>query len=149
MQAVRENKTNGFKLVVMYVFMIGGVLLAYLVIRWYGEGLTSALPAGLAKPFNGSAGSSPDVMLHVLLALIVVIILARMLGSLFRTFHQPPVIGEIIAGILLGPSVLGRLAPGVASAVLPSSVAPFLNVISQVGVIPTCSWLGSSLTLSY
>jgi Kef-type K+ transport system membrane component KefB len=135
MQAVRENKTNGFKLVVMYVFMIGGVLLAYLVIRWYGEGLTSALPAGLAKPFNGSAGSSPDVMLHVLLALIVVIILARMLGSLFRTFHQPPVIGEIIAGILLGPSVLGRIAPGIASTVLPSSVAPFLNVISQVGVI--------------
>ena len=44
-------------------------------------------------------------------------------------------IGEIIAGVVLGPSVLGRLAPSVASYVLPTSVAPFLNVIAQVGVI--------------
>jgi Kef-type K+ transport system membrane component KefB len=133
MKAARENK-NGFKLVATYVLMIGGVLLAYLVIRRYGEGLSPASPIG-ALPRGTAASSPPDVMLHVLLALIVVIILARMLGSLFRRFHQPPVVGEIIAGILLGPSVLGRFAPGVAFAVLPSSVAPFLNVISQVGVI--------------
>jgi Kef-type K+ transport system membrane component KefB len=74
-------------------------------------------------------------MLHVLLALIVVIVMARALGTLYRAVHQPPVIGEIIAGILLGPSVLGRVAPGVASYVLPASVAPFLNVIAQIGVI--------------
>jgi hypothetical protein len=72
-----------------------------------------------------------DVMLQVLLALIVVILMARTLGSLFRAIHQPPVIGgEIIAGVVLGPSVLGHLAPGVASYVLPTSVAPFLNVIA-------------------
>src|ERR1700749_3483698 len=130
-----ENRTNHVKLTVLYVLMIGGVLLAYLAIRQYGEGLIPASPAGLALPRGSAASSPPDVMLHVLLALIVVIILARALGSLFRAFHQPPVIGEIIAGILLGPSVLGRLAPGVAAAVLPSSVAPFLNVLSQVGVI--------------
>ena len=74
-------------------------------------------------------------MLHVLLALIVVIVMARGLGTLFRSVHQPPVVGEIIAGIVLGPSVLGRLAPGVSAYVLPGSVAPFLDVISQVGVI--------------
>jgi hypothetical protein len=130
-----ENRTNHVKLIVLYVLMIGGVLLAYLAIRQYGEGLSPASPAGLAPPRGSAASSPPDVMLHVLLALIVVIILARALGSLFRAFHQPPVIGEIIAGILLGPSVLGRLAPGLASDVLPSAVAPFLNVISQVGVI--------------
>src|SRR5208282_536191 len=80
-------------------------------------------------------GSSADVMLHVILALIVVIVMARTLGALFRAIHQPPVIGEIIAGIVLGPSVLGRVAPEVASYVLPTSVAPFLNVIAQIGVI--------------
>ena len=44
-------------------------------------------------------------------------------------------IGEVIAGILLGPSLLGRVAPGVAAYVLPPSVAPFLGVIAQLGVI--------------
>ena len=134
MDIAQETETSPVKLTALYMLMIGSVLIAYLAIRQYGEGLSPASPAGLAPP-RGAAASSPDIMLHVLLALIVIIILARMLGSLFRAFHQPPVIGEIIAGILLGPSALGWLAPGVAAAVLPSSVAPFLNVIAQVGVI--------------
>lgn len=88
------------------------------------------------KSAGGSASSSADMMLHVLLALVVVIVMARTLGALFRKIHyQPPVIGEIIAGIVLGPSVLGRIAPGVAAYVLPPSVAPFLNIIAQIGVI--------------
>jgi Kef-type K+ transport system membrane component KefB len=45
------------------------------------------------------------------------------------------VIGEIIAGILLGPSFLGRLSPETSTLLLPTSVAPFLQIIAQVGVI--------------
>src|SRR6267154_1529940 len=44
-------------------------------------------------------------------------------------------IGEIIAGILLGPSLLGRLAPGASAYLFPPAVGPFLNIIAQVGVI--------------
>ena len=44
-------------------------------------------------------------------------------------------IGEIIAGILLGPSLLARAAPGVSAYLLPASIAPFLNVLSQIGVV--------------
>jgi Kef-type K+ transport system membrane component KefB len=88
--------------------------------------------APIAAAATSAASSSSDLMLHLLLALIM---MARGLGTLFRSLHQPPVVGEIIAGIVLGPSVLGRLAPGVSAYVLPGSVAPFLNVISQVGVI--------------
>jgi len=135
MRPAPENRPTNFALAVVYALMLFGVVAAYLVIRWYGEGLIPAASLGSFKSSAGSSGSSPDVMLHVLLALIAVIVMARTLGSLFRAFHQPPVIGEIIAGIILGPSVLGRLAPDVASAVLPPSIAPFLNVISQVGVI--------------
>jgi Kef-type K+ transport system membrane component KefB len=71
----------------------------------------------------------------VLLALVVVIVTARAVGSLFKYLHQPPVVGEILAGILLGPSLLGRVAPSVSAYLLPKAVAPFLGVLSQVGVI--------------
>src|ERR1700722_19571451 len=96
MDLTPNNRTNHFKLIVVYVLMIGGVLLAYLAIRRHGEGLSPALPVGLAVSHGSATSSPPDVMRHVLLALIVVIILARALGALFRPFHQPPVIGEII-----------------------------------------------------
>ena len=71
----------------------------------------------------------------MLLALALVIASARALGALFRFVQQPPVIGEMIAGIMLGPSLLGRVAPGFAAYILPQSIAPLLNVISQFGVI--------------
>jgi Kef-type K+ transport system membrane component KefB len=135
MQATPDKETNTLKIILAYGLMIIGVGCAYLVIRRYGEGMTASGAALAAKAQAGAAPTSTDVMLHVLLALIVVIVLARVLGTLFRLVHQPPVIGEIIAGIVLGPSVLGRVAPGVAAYVLPTTVAPFLNVIAQIGVI--------------
>lgn len=85
---------------------------------------------------------------HVLLALIVVIIAARVLGALFRRLAQPPVIGEVVAGILLGPSLLGRVAPSVSSYVLPPSVAPHLQVIAQLGVILFMFLVGLELDTS-
>jgi Kef-type K+ transport system membrane component KefB len=45
------------------------------------------------------------------------------------------VIGEVIAGILLGPSVLGRFAPEFSSYVFPAQILPFLGVLAQIGVI--------------
>ncbi|HXW85238.1 MAG TPA: cation:proton antiporter, partial [Candidatus Binataceae bacterium] len=104
----------------------------YLVIRAIGESLSA--PPAAEVSFGGLASEPVDVM-HVLLALVVVIVMARGVGSLFRVFHQPPVVGEIIAGIMLGPSLLGRIAPGAQSYLFPHSVVPFLNVLSQVGVI--------------
>jgi Kef-type K+ transport system membrane component KefB len=133
MPSAAEPKTSNLKIIVAYGLMVVGVVLAYLVIRWYGEGLSPSMAVGAAK--TSAAAGQGDVMLHVLLALIVVIVMARTLGALFRAIHQPPVIGEIIAGIVLGPSVLGRIAPQVASYVLPTTVAPILNVIAQIGVI--------------
>jgi Kef-type K+ transport system membrane component KefB len=76
-----------------------------------------------------------ETFLHLLLALIVVILTARGLGAAFKRIQQPPVIGEVIAGIALGPSLLGRIAPDATKFLLPPAVAPFLSVIAQVGVI--------------
>ena len=60
---------------------------------------------------------------------------ARAMGWLFRSASQPQVVGEILAGIVLGPSLLGRLAPGAEGYLFPAAVGPFLNIIAQVGVI--------------
>jgi Kef-type K+ transport system membrane component KefB len=80
---------------------------------------------------TSAAGS--DVLLHVLLAMGIA--LGRVLGVLFARLGQPPVIGEVIAGILLGPSLLGRVAPDVAAYLLPAHTAPYLGVIAQLGVV--------------
>ncbi len=119
----------------LYGSMIAGVVVAFAGIRTWGEKLSA--PAEAAGAIYGSAPGQVDVsaLLHVLLALALVITTARILGTLFRVGHQPPVIGEILAGILLGPSLLGRFAPAVSHYLLPATVAPFLNVIAQVGVI--------------
>lgn len=109
-------------------------VLIYLGVRAIGDTIIApTLPDG---PATGQYSQvHVNDFLHVLLALALVIASARALGALFRFLHQPPVIGEMIAGILLGPSLLGRLAPGFAAYILPQSIAPLLNVISQFGVI--------------
>jgi Kef-type K+ transport system membrane component KefB len=119
----------------LYGLMIAGVVVAFLGIRDWGEKLSASAAAPGA--IYGSAAGQVDVstLLHVLLALALVITTARLLGTVFRLAHQPAVIGEIIAGILLGPSLFGRCAPTLWHYLLPAGVAPFLNVIAQVGVI--------------
>lgn len=75
------------------------------------------------------------MLLDTLVTLSVIVVAARLVGGLFERFHQPAVIGEVVAGIMLGPSLLGRVAPDVAAVLLPTSAAPFLGVMSQLGVI--------------
>jgi Kef-type K+ transport system membrane component KefB len=79
--------------------------------------------------------NAPDLLLHMLLALVVILVVARAVGVLFRRIGQPPVIGEVVAGILLGPTLLGRVWPAGSAFLLPSGLAPYLQVIAQIGVI--------------
>jgi Kef-type K+ transport system membrane component KefB len=76
--------------------------------------------------------ASVDVLLHVLLTLSAIIILGRILGALLKPLGQPQVIGDILAGILLGPSLIGAQA---SAWLLPAAAAPSLGLIAQLGVI--------------
>ena len=105
------------------------------LIRSYGELLTAPAPLESAPLSQVNTPPHIDVLWHILLVLVVVIVTGRAIGKLFLLLQQPPVIGEVVAGILLGPSFLGRLAPEVSAYLLPPSVAPFLGVIAQLGVI--------------
>src|SRR5262245_15373013 len=72
---------------------------------------------------------------HLLIALAAVIVVGRLLAWLLRTVGQPPVIGEVIGGILLGPSLLGWLLPEAYAFGLPGSLMPTLGSVAQTGVV--------------
>jgi Kef-type K+ transport system membrane component KefB len=87
------------------------------------------------------------MLVKVLLALTVITITARIMGALIARLNQPAVIGEVVGGILLGPSLLGRIAPETAATVLPPDAAPILSVIAQLGVILYMFLVGLELDL--
>lgn len=76
-----------------------------------------------------------NLALQVLVALAAVVISGRLLGRLAAAMGQPPVIGEVLSGILLGPSLLGLVAPAAQELLFPAAVRPPLGVIAQAGVI--------------
>jgi Kef-type K+ transport system membrane component KefB len=71
----------------------------------------------------------------LVLQITVILAACRLVGALFRKIHQPRVVGEMFAGILLGPSLLGWVAPQFSAYLFPPSSLGFLNALSQVGVI--------------
>jgi len=77
----------------------------------------------------------------------VILIVARIVGWLFSKLHQPRVIGEMVAGIMLGPSLLGWVAPGASAALFPQASLGYLNALSQVGLLLFMFLVGLELDL--
>lgn len=75
-------------------------------------------------------------LLIVVLQLLALLTVARVLGEAFSRVGQPAVVGELLAGVLLGPSILGALAPGTYGALfaVPESQFHLLEVISWIGL---------------
>jgi Kef-type K+ transport system membrane component KefB len=120
------------RLLFVYLAGLAGALLLFMAVSWVGE-RTLGSPGTLPSAPPGS--QAIDTMLHVLLALAVVIVTARLVGAAFHYLHQPPVIGEVVGGIILGPSLLGAISPSTYAFLLPPDTAPFLGVIAQLGVV--------------
>jgi Kef-type K+ transport system membrane component KefB len=86
--------------------------------------------------------------LKLLIAQIaVILIVARFVGWLFGKLHQPRVIGEMVAGILLGPSLLGWVAQAVSAALFPPASLGHLNSLSQIGLLLFMFLVGLELDL--
>ena len=98
--------------------------------------------------FIASMNQNFDDPLAILLAQIVMIILvARVFGWVFKKIGQPTVIGEIIAGIVLGPSLLGMYFPGFSAALFPVESLGNLKFLSQIGLILFMFVIGMELDI--
>lgn len=83
----------------------------------------------------------------LLLQVIAIITTARVIGFLFQKIGQPAVIGEMLAGILLGPSLLGLLSPATEAFFFPPTSLDTLKLLSQIGVILFMFGVGIELNL--
>jgi Kef-type K+ transport system membrane component KefB len=120
------------KSAILYIASIALAIAGFVFISSHGETRFGQNPSGLVLREEASA---VEVLPHLLLALAAVVTAGKLLGLLFRRFGQPPVIGEVVGGILLGPSLLGALAPRAYEYLLPTEVAPTLGVVAQIGVL--------------
>lgn len=91
--------------------------------------------APTASPWEVWRTNAAHPLARLILQILVIVAAARLFGAAVRYFGQPPVIGEIAAGIALGPSLLGAWAPGVSAQLFPASSLGLLQILSQVGVI--------------
>ena len=76
-----------------------------------------------------------EITARVFLSIAIIIVVARVFGRLAQKVRQPAVVGEIVAGIMLGPSFLGLINEDLPTKLFPLEVRPFLGIIAQVGLI--------------
>jgi Kef-type K+ transport system membrane component KefB/mannitol/fructose-specific phosphotransferase system IIA component (Ntr-type) len=93
---------------------------------------------------------SPHEITTILVAVATLLGGARLLGELARRLHQPAVLGEILAGVLLGQTVLGQIAPGVSAAIFPTSgaIPVVLSGMSNIAIVLFLLVAGMEVDLS-
>ena len=146
---------KAFKNGVFYIAIIGGFSLLMYWIAINGidleKGREIIMPENLKShwlEFLNAIMHNIKHPLAILLAQIITIILvARLFGWLFMKIGQPSVIGEIIAGIVLGPSLVGYYFPAFSGALFPAESIGNLQFLSQIGLILFMFVIGMELDL--
>ena len=146
---------KNYKNTIFYLVITGGftALMYWIIIK--GKHLEAAKTIETPESGNGSWSDFLASMqynfqdpLAILLAQIITIILvARVFGWIFKKIGQPSVIGEIIAGIVLGPSLLGLYFPEFSSTLFPVESLGNLKFLSQIGLILFMFVIGMELDL--
>jgi Kef-type K+ transport system membrane component KefB len=109
---------------------------------------SSSAGGGGESWWQGTRDALREPLSLLLIQLILIVTLARFFGAHSGRLGQPAVIGEMVAGIVLGPSVLGALAPGMFQFIFPAGSLGALRLLSQVGVILFMFVVGMELDLT-
>src|SRR5262245_189319 len=107
------------KVLLPYVLLVALPLLALVGVVRFGSGLTAPAAAEALRESAARATTSPLDLAQLVLQICVILGASRLTGMLFKKIHQPQVIGEMVAGILLGPSLLGWVAPELSAHLFP------------------------------
>ncbi len=138
------------------LIMVGCSLLIYFVLT-RGASLETQQQVKALPLFSASSWDQfTDAFLHnlshplaiLLLQITTIIVVARMFGWVCKKIRQPAVIGEIIAGIFLGPSFVGYYFPEFSSFLFPDHSLGNLQFLSQIGLILFMFVIGMELDLS-
>lgn len=138
-----------------YVIIIGGFSTLIYWITFNGkfleEGRGIISKTNENSPFQDFLGSLQENLHHsvalLILQIVIIVIVARCFGWIFKKIGQPSVIGEILAGIILGPSLLGLHFPEVSAFLFPVQSLGSLQVLSQIGLILFMFVIGMELNL--
>jgi Kef-type K+ transport system membrane component KefB len=91
---------------------------------------------------------SESLLFSTLLQLAVIVVVARLANVGLRRLGQPGAVGEILAGLLLGPSFLGYLLPNVSEHLFAKAAGIPVGIISQIGLILLMFQIGSTSSLA-
>ncbi|MFT7335347.1 MAG: Kef-type K+ transport system membrane component KefB [Porticoccaceae bacterium] len=134
--------TGGFTVLIYWILTRGKQL------ERLKDGAVSDIGSNSWNEFLTALQENFQDPLAILLAQIVMIILvARLFGWIFKKIGQPTVIGEIIAGIVLGPSLVGLYFPGFSAAIFPVESLGNLKFLSQIGLILFMFVIGMELDI--
>ncbi|MGL4584773.1 MAG: cation:proton antiporter, partial [Flavobacterium sp.] len=142
-----------FKNSFLYFIIIGGcsALMYWVVskgVRLESDVVKIVSDKSVFENFLGTIQDNLNLPLALLLAQIVTIVLvARVFGWICKKIGQPSVIGEIIAGIALGPSLVGTYFPEFSAALFPPQSLGNLGFLSQIGLILFMFVIGMELDL--
>lgn len=89
-----------------------------------------------------------EIFVKVAVALALILAACQIIGGLAKYISQPRVVGEMIAGVMLGPTIFGNLFPDLYIKVFPQDVMPFLFVIANIGLSFYMFLVGSEINLS-
>src|SRR6185369_12119018 len=135
----------------MLLVFVGGV---WLVLHYgsrldFGNAVANQPVTGTPSPTHILWENFRTSLGILLTQIIVILILAGVFRRLFRAIHQPPVMGEMIAGIVLGPSVLGLIYPDAMTFLFPASSLETLRLLSQIGVVLFMFIVGMELNVQH
>src|SRR5688500_13344012 len=136
------------KLSLFYVVTLIAVGAAIVGVLQLGSSLPP--PVGTSVAPSGDVPAKVDHTLRRLFVqLLVIIVVAQLMGKALRRVGQPAVIGEMTAGILLGPSLFGWLAPDAFAFVFPRDSLGALRLLSQIGVCLFMFVVGMDLNMKH
>ena len=130
------------RFIIAYIVLVVGPIVGLAGILRWGATLTAphaleAAPSLVRESprLPGAPGADVTQLFSLILAVAAIVVACRVTGTLFRLIRQPRVVGEMFAGIFLGPSVLGAMAPEFSAWLFRPSSLGSLNALSQIGMV--------------